>query len=103
VCRLSGAAGMIGNCAIKFWLSQDVLVFDATSSLDYESERSIMSADSFFCAPYLHNVIIAHRSVRFEADKIVVPDQAGSEVGSHAELLRRGRDFIDAYTAARNR
>jgi ATP-binding cassette, subfamily B, bacterial len=68
-----------------------VLVFDeATSSLDYESERSIQVAMRSLIGTRTM-IIIAHRlSTVREADKIVVLDQGRIlEVGSHDQLLRR--------------
>jgi len=87
VCGCLRAAAAIGNCAIVL-VEPDVLIFDeATSSLDYESERSIQLA--IFLG--IRTTINHHRlSTVREADKIVVLDQGRIvEVGSHAELLRQ--------------
>ena len=77
---------------ISMIVDPDVLIFDeATSSLDYESERSIQLAMRSILGTRTL-VIIAHRlSTIREADKIVVLDQGSIvEVGSHNELLNRG-------------
>ena len=66
-----------------------MLIFDeATSSLDYESERSIQLAMRSIQGTRT-TIIIAHRlSTVRDADKIVVLDKGKiAEVGSHAELL----------------
>jgi ATP-binding cassette, subfamily B, bacterial len=69
----------------------DVLIFDAaTSSLDYESERSIQVAMQNILGTRT-TIIIAHRlSTIREADAIVVLDGGRIvEVGSHNELLKQ--------------
>jgi ATP-binding cassette, subfamily B, bacterial len=87
--RLSGGQRQRLGIARALIIDPDVLVFDeATSSLDYESERSIQLAMKSVFGTRT-TIIIAHRlSTVREADKIVVLD-AGKivEVGSHEELL----------------
>jgi len=88
--RLSGGQRQRLGIARALLVEPDVLIFDeATSSLDYESERSIqlaMRAIQGTCT----TIVIAHRlSTVREADKIVVLEQGKIvEVGSHDELLR---------------
>jgi ATP-binding cassette, subfamily B, bacterial len=70
----------------------DVLIFDeATSNLDYESERSIQQAMRSLLGTRTL-LIIAHRlSTVREADQIVVLDKGQIvETGSHESLLRQG-------------
>ena len=90
--RLSGGQRQRLGIARALVANPDVLVFDeATSSLDYESERAIQVAmRSLFGTRTL--IIIAHRlSTIREADQIVVLDQGGiSQAGSHRELLLAG-------------
>jgi ATP-binding cassette subfamily B protein len=89
--RLSGGQRQRLGIARSLLVEPDVLIFDeATSSLDYESERSIQLAMRSILGTRT-TIIIAHRlSTVREADKIVVLDQGRIvEVGNHAELLRR--------------
>lgn len=90
--RLSGGQRQRLGIARALLVEPDVLIFDeATSSLDYESERSIQLAMRSIQGTRT-TIIIAHRlSTVRDADKIVVLDQGQIvEVGSHAELLTRG-------------
>ncbi len=90
--RLSGGQKQRLGIARALIVDPDILVFDeATSSLDYESERSIQLAMRAILGTRT-TLIIAHRlSTIREADQIVVLD-AGKiiEIGNHAELLNQG-------------
>ena len=75
-----------------------ILILDeATSALDTESERYIQAA----LARLVQNrttFIIAHRlSTVEQADRIIVLDSGDIiETGTHAELLRQGRNLLPA-------
>jgi ATP-binding cassette, subfamily B, bacterial len=87
--RLSGGQRQRLGIARALIVNPDVLVFDeATSSLDYESERAIQRAMHSILGTRT-TLIIAHRlSTVREADLIVVLDQGQIvEVGNHQELL----------------
>ncbi|MEO0406130.1 MAG: ABC transporter ATP-binding protein [Cyanobacteria bacterium P01_A01_bin.135] len=90
--RLSGGQRQRLGIARALLVDPDVLVFDeATSSLDYESERAIQLAMGSILGTRT-TLIIAHRlSTVREADKIVVLNQGAiAEVGTHQELLDKG-------------
>jgi ATP-binding cassette subfamily B protein len=90
--RLSGGQRQRLGIARALLVNPDILVFDeATSSLDYESERSIQLAMRRIQGTRT-TIIIAHRlSTVREADKIIVIDQGKIvEIGSHQQLLNQG-------------
>jgi ATP-binding cassette, subfamily B, bacterial len=89
--RLSGGQRQRLGIARALIVNPNVLVFDeATSSLDYGSERAIQLAMRSILGTRT-TLIIAHRlSTVREADKIVVLDQGRIvEVGTHEGLLKQ--------------
>jgi subfamily B ATP-binding cassette protein MsbA len=96
---LSGGQRQRITIARAFLKNPRILILDeATSSLDSESERLIQEAMSRLIAGRT-TFIIAHRvSTVINADRIfVVCDGSIVESGTHSELLLKGRIYRDLY------
>ena len=99
--KLSGGEKQRVTIARTILKQPPILVFDeATSSLDSQSERSIMSALQEISKDHT-SLIIAHRlSTVVNADKIVVLHQGALvEQGTHDQLLDKKGRYFDLWTA----
>ena len=97
--RLSGGQKQRISIARVFLKNPPVLILDeATSSLDNESERYVQESLAEL-AKGRTTITIAHRlSTVKNADRIVVLTEDGiAEEGSHDELLKKGGIYADMY------
>ena len=97
--RLSGGQKQRISIARVFLKNPPVLILDeATSSLDNESERYVQESLAEL-AKGRTTITIAHRlSTVKNADRIVVLTEDGiAEEGSHEELLKKGGIYADMY------
>lgn len=103
--RLSGGQRQRLGIARALLANPDVLIFDeATSSLDYESEREIQLALRSITGTRTM-IVIAHRlSTVRDAHQIVVLDQGTiREQGDHETLLAQGGLYAHLYSIQRDR
>ncbi|WKT83532.1 MULTISPECIES: ABC transporter ATP-binding protein [unclassified Thermosynechococcus] len=103
--RLSGGQRQRLGIARALLADPDVLIFDeATSSLDYESEREIQLALRSITGTRTM-IVIAHRlSTVRDANQIVVLDQGTiREQGDHETLLAQGGLYAHLYSIQRDR
>ena len=97
--RLSGGQKQRISIARVFLKNPPILILDeATSSLDNESERYVQESLAEL-AKGRTTITIAHRlSTVKNADRIVVLTESGiAEEGSHDELLKKGGIYADMY------
>ena len=97
--RLSGGQKQRISIARVFLKNPPILILDeATSSLDNESERYVQESLAEL-AKGRTTITIAHRlSTVKNADRIVVLTEDGiAEEGSHDELLKKGGIYADMY------
>lgn len=99
--RLSGGQRQRLAIARAIYKNAPILILDeATSALDSESERVVQAAlDALIEGEGRTTLVIAHRLSTIErADRIVVlTDGEITEVGSHAELLKKNGSYAHLY------
>ncbi|MEW6006985.1 MAG: ATP-binding cassette domain-containing protein [bacterium] len=79
-----------------------ILILDeATSNLDYSSEKEIISSFNEILSLKTTLIVIAHRlSTIVNADRIVVMDKGKiAEMGNHKELMEKGGLYKRLYEA----
>ena len=97
--KLSGGEKQRVAIARAILKQPPVMVFDeATSSLDSQSEKSILAAIEEIASQQT-SLVIAHRlSTIIDADKIIVLDAGGvAEQGSHSQLLEHGGVYANLW------
>ncbi len=97
--KLSGGEKQRVAIARVLLKNPPILVFDeATSSLDSQSEKNILS-ELYKISRNKTTLVIAHRlSTIVDADTIVVLDQGRiKEQGSHAQLMEMGGIYADLW------
>jgi len=99
--KLSGGEKQRVAIARTILKKPPILLFDeATSSLDSQSERAILSALNQIAEGHT-SIVIAHRlSTIVDADKILVLKNGElKESGKHAELIARQGEYYELWQA----